>query len=117
MKKIKLTAMLIGMLCSISFAMPVLAEQWVDLEKTTGEQLFGEKCGMCHRANGMGTGILARRNTPELALLENRRDLQPAFIENVVRSGFRIMFPMSRGEVSDEQLKKIVSHLIRENGK
>ncbi|HHX81982.1 MAG TPA: cytochrome c, partial [Pseudomonadaceae bacterium] len=48
------------------------------------------------------------------ALLENRRDLQPAFIRNVVRSGFNNMFPLSRGEVSDEQLDKIVAHLTRE---
>lgn len=93
----------------------VLAEEWVSLEKTSGAELFGEKCGMCHRTGGMGTGILARRMTPELALLENRSDLQAPFIETVTRSGFGIMFPISRGEVSDAQLQTIIEHLTDKN--
>lgn len=93
-----------------------MAEEWVSLEKADGAALFGEKCGMCHRATGMGTGILARRMTPELALLENRTDLQPQFIQTVVRSGFGVMFPISRGEVSDEQLQKLVEYLVKEEG-
>jgi cytochrome c553 len=94
----------------------VMAEEWVSLEKADGAALFGEKCGMCHRATGMGTGILARRMSPELALLENRTDLQPALIETAVRSGFGVMFPISRGEVSEEQLKKLVEYLVKKEG-
>ena len=71
---------------------------------------------MCHRATGMGTGILARRMSPELALLENRRDLQPEFVTNAVRAGFGVMFPMSRAEVSDAQLQAIVAYLTQEDG-
>jgi mono/diheme cytochrome c family protein len=83
----------------------------VSLEKTSGTELFGEKCGMCHRAGGMGTGILARRMTPELALLENRMDLQGPFIETAVRAGFGVMFPISRGELSDAQLDTLITYL------
>jgi mono/diheme cytochrome c family protein len=90
---------------------PLHAQDWVSLEKPDGAALFGEKCGMCHRATGMGTGILARRMSPELALLENRTDLQPALIETAVRKGFGVMFPMSRGEVSDPQLDALVEYL------
>lgn len=93
----------------------VAAQEWVSLEKTEGAALFGEKCGMCHRAGGMGTGILGRRLDPEQALLENRRDLQPVYIETVVRSGFGVMFPLSRGEVSDAQLQKLITHLTSNN--
>jgi cytochrome c553 len=89
------------------------AQEWVSLEKTDGNALFGEKCGMCHRATGMGTGILARRMSPELALLENRMDLQPAFVGTVVRSGFGVMFPISRAEVSDAQLQTLVEYLTK----
>ncbi len=99
----------------MTFAVPLHAEEWVSLEKTEGNALFGEKCGMCHRATGMGTGILARRMTPELALLENRRDLQPEFIGTVVRNGFGVMFPISRGEVSDAQLQTLVEYLTANN--
>ena len=98
-------------------SLPATAEDdWVSLEKTTGKGLFHEKCGMCHGdAMGMGTGILTRRMPAEQALLENREDLQGPFIENVVRSGFGVMFPMSRGEVSDKQLQGIIAYLTAED--
>ena len=98
-------------LAAAFFSSSVMAEEWVSLEKADGAALFGEKCGMCHRATGMGTGILARRMSAELALLENRKDLKPEFIQTVVRSGFGVMFPISRGEVSDEQLQKLADYL------
>jgi mono/diheme cytochrome c family protein len=92
-------------------AIPAQAQEWVSLEKSAGAELFGEKCGMCHRATGMGTGILGRRLSPEQALLENRTDLQPALIETAVRAGFGVMFPISRAEVSDAQLQLLVEYL------
>ena len=95
----------------------VLAQDgWVSLEKTDGPGLFREKCGMCHGdAMGMGTGILGRRMPAEQALLENREDLQGSFIETVVRSGFGVMLPVSRGEVSDAQLAAIIEYLAAED--
>ncbi|MES2606693.1 MAG: cytochrome c [Pseudomonadota bacterium] len=90
---------------------------WVDLEKTSGAELFGEKCGMCHRAGGMGTTILGRRLQGDQALLENRADLKAEFIDVAVRSGFGVMYPISRGEVSDEQLAKIKQHLVKTEAK
>ena len=93
----------------------VQAQEWVSLAKTQPAELFNEKCGMCHRPGGMGVGILARRMSAELALLENRRDLQPALISTVVRSGFGVMCPSSRAEVSDPQLQTIIKYLTKEN--
>ena len=100
-----------------TLALPASAQdEWTSLEKTGGQGIFKEKCGMCHGdAMGMGTGILARRMAPEAALLENREDLQGPFIENAVRSGFGVMFPMSRGEVSDRQLQAIIDYLVGED--
>ena len=95
----------------------VLAQDgWVSLEKTSGPELFREKCGMCHGdAMGMGTGILGRRMPAEQALLENREDLQGTFIETVIRGGFGVMLPISRGEVSDTQLAAIIDYLAMED--
>jgi cytochrome c5 len=105
----------LSLLVVLPLLAPVLqAAEWVDTSHATPETLFAEKCGMCHRAQGMGTTLLARRYDPETALLENRRDLQGEFIRTVVRSGFNNMFPISRGEVSDAQLDSIVEHLTRE---
>ena len=91
------------------------ADELINLEKEGGAALYKEKCGMCHLPGGMGVGILARRMSPELALLENRDDLQGPFIETVIRSGFGIMFPISRGEVSDKQLQAISDYLVKED--
>lgn len=92
-------------------AAAVQAQQWVDTTQHAPEALFAEKCGMCHRQQGMGTTLLQRRYEGEQALLESRRDLQPAFIRSVVRSGFGNMFPLSRAEVSEAQLERIITHL------
>lgn len=92
-------------------------DDWLNLEKQSGVGLFQEKCGMCHRSGGMGAGILGRRMSAELALLENRDDLQGPYIETVVRNGFGIMFPISRGEVSDKQLQTIVSYLAEKESR
>lgn len=101
------------LLCATS---SMRAAEWTDTSHSEPEPLFAEKCGMCHRAQGMGTTLLQRRYDPELALLENRRDLAPEFIRTVVRSGFNNMFPISRGEVSDAQLEQIIAHLTQERG-
>jgi hypothetical protein len=53
----------------------------------------------------------------ELALLENRDDLQGPYIETVMRNGIGIMFPISRGEVSDKQLQTIVSYLAEKESR
>ena len=114
MKKQLFCLSLMASLFSISFQL-FAQDEWVSLEKTGGEKLFTEKCGMCHGdAMGMGTGLLGRRLPAEQALLENREDLQVAFIQNVVRAGFGVMFPMSRGEVSDQQLQAISAYLTGE---
>lgn len=79
----------------------------------SGEALFVEKCGMCHRERGMGTLQLARRMPAELAKLEDRNNLNEAYIGFVVRNGLGIMYSISRAEVSDDQLQKIASYLSK----
>ena len=79
-----------------------------------GEQLFGETCGRCHRAGGMGTGILSRRQGIAAdGQLEKREDLVASFIKAVVRAGTGNMPRISRAEVSDRQLAKIADYLSR----
>ena len=41
---------------------------------TGGKALYVQNCAMCHAANGMGTGLLARRVDPKVAELENGRN-------------------------------------------
>ncbi len=80
----------------------------------TGAQLFASRCGMCHRAGGMGTGILARRPDAGSGLLEERKDLLSAFVKAAARAGTGNMPRIPRGEVSDAQLDRIAAYLSRE---
>ena len=79
-----------------------------------GEQLFSETCARCHRAGGMGTGILSRRKGIAAdGQLEKREDLVSSFVKAVVRAGTGNMPRISRAEVSDRQLAKIADYLSR----
>lgn len=79
------------------------------------EALFVEKCGMCHREMGMGTVILARRMEPSKAMLEKRTDLPADFVVTAARNGIGNMPRISRGEVSDAQLKLISRYLAKDS--
>lgn len=76
-----------------------------------GQDLFVEKCAMCHREGGMGTMQLSTRFEGEQAWLENRENLNKDFVEFVVRNGLGIMFSISKAEVSDPQLARIADYL------
>ncbi len=78
-------------------------------DATGGEALYVEYCAMCHTANGMGTGLLARRmDTP---LLEDRDNLAAPFVVIAARNGIGNMPAIPRGEVSDEDLQAIAEYL------
>jgi hypothetical protein len=69
---------------------------------------------MCHRAGGMGTGLLSRRPNGGSGLLEERRDLTAPFVQTVARVGTGNMPRIPRGEVSDTQLARIAAYLAKE---
>ncbi len=81
----------------------------------TGESLFVEKCAMCHRAGGMGAGLLSRRYPKGQEILESRTNLSAAFVRTVVRGGLNNMPPLSRAEVSNAQLASITAYLAKGN--
>lgn len=74
-----------------------------------GEALYVEKCLMCHGANGMGLGLLARR--ADQADLELRDDLTADFVIAAARQGIGNMPAIPRGEVSDAELAQIGEYL------
>jgi mono/diheme cytochrome c family protein len=76
---------------------------------TGGEKLYVEHCAMCHGPNGMGTGLLGRRVQP--ALLEQRSGLAAQYVIMAARRGIGNMPPITRGEVSDADLKQIADYL------
>jgi mono/diheme cytochrome c family protein len=52
-----------------------------------GRALFQAHCSKCHAEGGTGAFMLGRRLGKEKALLEDRRDLDPAYVRHVVRHG------------------------------
>ncbi|PQA86077.1 c-type cytochrome [Hyphococcus luteus] len=79
------------------------------------EAVYLARCQYCHIELGPGTITLARRMGPEQALLANRTDLTGDYIKTVVRNGLNTMPPLTRVEVSDEDLDLIVQYLTRNN--
>jgi mono/diheme cytochrome c family protein len=85
-------------------------------EEPSGKVLFTTRCGMCHQTNGMGVSILSRRpGDASKGLLEARPDLSAEFVYTVARSGTGNMPRISRGEVSNEELRLIALYLSRGN--
>jgi len=76
-----------------------------------GKLLFQEKCAMCHRTMGMGTGLLARRS--DTPLLEARTDLSTELVMEAARTGIGNMPAIPRGEVSDTQMAAIADYLAK----
>lgn len=79
------------------------------------EQLYVEKCSMCHRQFGMGTVLLGRRVDKDKVFLEDRNDLTSDFVIVAARQGIGNMPRIPRGEVSDDQLQIIAQYLAKQN--
>jgi mono/diheme cytochrome c family protein len=85
-------------------------------DEPSGKVLFTTRCGMCHQTNGMGVSILSRRpGDASKGLLELRDNLSAEFVYTVARYGTGNMPRISRGEVSDEELRLIALYLSRGN--
>jgi mono/diheme cytochrome c family protein len=79
-----------------------------------GRAAYTHRCAMCHReGNGnTGTFILARRLGKDKSVIEQRTDLQPAYIRQVVRSGLVNMPRLSRVEMPDTDLDAVIAYLV-----
>ena len=76
-----------------------------------GTKLFARECAICHSESGFGTMMLARRLGADRSLLRERTDLVPDYVKTVVRHGLASMPPLSRVEVSDDELQAIIVYL------
>lgn len=100
----------VALLCALAQQPPARAAA------PDGRTLFAERCGMCHRTNGMGVGILARRSgDSSKGLLEERKDISALLVMTVTRSGIGNMPRIPRGEVSDPEMKLIADYLAKGN--
>lgn len=78
-----------------------------------GRKLFHDRCGYCHLPGGTGTFMLGRRLGKDKALLEDRTDLSPDYIQHVVRAGIGSMPPHTRIELPGSELDSVTEYLTR----
>ncbi len=81
-----------------------------------GRRAFDHRCSMCHRENGTGTNLLARRLGKDQSLLEKRTNLQRDYVRYVVRWGLVNMPRISRVELPDGDLDGILAYLNAHDG-
>lgn len=88
-----------------------------DPARAAGAKTFDKWCGDCHRVEGPGSLALQRRyrgNRP--AILEQRSDLPPAYIMQVVRHGISFMPSFRKTEISDADLTLLAAYLAPAQG-
>jgi mono/diheme cytochrome c family protein len=80
-----------------------------------GKVLFDRHCAFCHAAGAgnAGTMRLTEARGAAQAVLEERTDLDPAYIKRVVRQGLVEMPPWRKTELDDAALQQIVAYLTR----
>ncbi len=80
-------------------------------DTATAADTYRAECGYCHLTRGTGTFMLGRRLGEDNALLEQRSDLEADYVRFVVRNGIVSMPPLTRVEVTDAELDRIVEYL------
>jgi mono/diheme cytochrome c family protein len=89
------------------------AAQANDLQ--AGANVFTKNCLGCHAATpgNIGTMVLAKRLGKEQAVLDQRTNLEPAFVSAIVRYGVGIMPGFRVTEISDAELDQLTAYLAR----
>jgi mono/diheme cytochrome c family protein len=81
-----------------------------------GQRLFETKCGICHSNSSLyaGTQMLARRTKGNDKVLALRKEGVPAeYVKHVVRNGLVEMPPLSRNDLTDQELDAVAAYLAR----
>jgi (+)-pinoresinol hydroxylase len=81
----------------------------------TGEEVFNRHCVHCHGPGGEMTGTqqLARTRGKDKALLTERDDLPPEYIQMIVRQGLKAMPAFVPSDLTDAQLKALADYLSK----
>jgi len=91
---------------------------------TQGKEVYDKWCVHCHGTGiGLGGGALPGtqqlaikyRNSDIPAVLDQRTDMTPEFIEVIVRQGVSFMPQFRKTEVSDSELAMLNAYLKRNN--
>lgn len=110
----------ITMLLTLLAASTLIGEPSFADDAMTPAQAYHARCAACHEPiQGPSAGVWFLRATrgPEQALLSQRKDLNAEYIRLAVRQGLTVMPPLTRAEVTDEELDAVITFLTaREAG-
>ena len=110
------TTTVVASLLILPFAYGGAAAQ--DSALALGERIYVDKCEYCHGEGVQkgGTFVLeARYEGAVPALLTERTNLTPEYINAVVRTWTNGMAPFRPTEISDSELEALVAFLTRNN--
>ncbi len=82
-----------------------------DAPPTNVPRDYANACGTCHDRGGFGVRVLSDRRGEARSLIHRTHNLPDAAIRAIVRNGVGAMPAMSRLEVSDEELARIIAGL------
>ena len=91
----------------LAATMPVTASD------TSGKKVFDKHCVHCHGPGNEGAGTLqlARTRGEDKALLTERKDLRPEYIQYVVRHGLKAMPAFVPSDLTDAELVALADYL------
>jgi len=84
-------------------------------EELTGKAVFDRHCIHCHGPGNeaVGTLQLGRTRGKDKALLTERTDLPPVYIQMIVRQGLKAMPAFVPSDLTDVQLKALTDYLTQ----
>ena len=84
-------------------------------DKTQGQNVYNYWCTPCHAPGPGHPGTQSLQvkygNSGIPAVLEQREDLSPEFVQTIVRKGIMSMAPFRKTEISDNELAAIAAYL------
>lgn len=82
-----------------------------DMAPAPATRDYASACGTCHDKGGFAVRVLTDRRGARHSLIHQRHNLPPEAIRTIVRNGMGAMPAMSRLEVSDAELTRIIAEL------
>ena len=83
-----------------------------------GKEVYLQWCEACHGAGDDRpgtTGLQAKYGGRLPARLEDRTDLNAAFVKSFVRGGYAMMAPFRKTEIGDEDLAALTAYLTQKS--
>jgi mono/diheme cytochrome c family protein len=106
MKRLAITSLVVS--AYVGVAMPAVGAE------LSGREVFDHYCSACHGSeDGPGTVQLSRTRGSDRALLIERTDLAPDYIEYIVRHGLRSMPAFVPSDLTDARLKALIAFLTK----